>query len=50
MVQDLGLFNLPGFRTHVRKDWSGKNGGLLIYVNSKFPSKVLKTPDWSSDV
>ena len=38
-------FNLPGFRTPYRKDFSGKSGGLPVYVNSNIPSKVLKISD-----
>ena len=45
-----GQFNLPGFRTPYRKDFSGKSGGLLVYVNSNISSKVLKIPDCPSDV
>ena len=45
-----GQFNLPGFRTPYTKDLSVKSGGLLVYVNSKIPSKVLKTPDCPSDI
>ena len=45
-----GQFNLPGFRTPFRKDLSGKSGGLLVYVNSNFPSKMLKIPDCPSDI
>ena len=45
-----GQFNLPGFRTPYRKDLSGKSGGLLVYVNSNNPSKVLKIPDCPSDI
>ena len=41
-----GQFNLPGFRTPYRKDFSGKSGGLLVYVNSNISSKVLKIPDY----
>ena len=29
---------------------SGKNGGLLVYVNSNIPSKMLKIPDCPSDI
>ena len=29
---------------------SGKNGGLLVYVNSNIPSKVLKVDDCPSDI
>ena len=43
-------FNLPGFRTPYRKDLSAKSGGLLVYVNSNIPSKVLKIPDCPSDI
>ena len=45
-----GQFNLPGFRTPFRIDLSRKGGGLLVYVNSKIPSKMLKIPDCPSDV
>ena len=45
-----GQFNLPGFRTTYRKDVSGKIGGLLIYVNSNIPSKVLKVSDCPSEI
>ena len=45
-----GQFNLPGFRTPFRKDFSGKSGGLLVYVNSNIPSKMLKIPDCPSDI
>ena len=45
-----GQFNLPGFRAPYRKDLSGKNGGLLVYVNSNIPSKVLKIPDCPIDI
>ena len=45
-----GQFNLPGFRTPYRKDLSAKSGGLLIYVNSNIPSKMLKIPDCPSDI
>ena len=45
-----GLFNLPGLRTSYRKDVSGKSGELLVYVNSNIPSKVLKFPDFRSDI
>ena len=45
-----GQFNLPGFRTPYRKDLSAKSGGLLVYVNSNIPSKVLKIPDCPSDI
>ena len=41
-----GQFNLQGFR----KDFSGKGGGLPLYVNSNIPSKVLKIPDCPSDI
>ena len=43
-------FNLPGFRTPYRKDFSPKSGGLLVYVNSNIPSKVLKIFDCPSDI
>ena len=42
-------FNLPGFRTPFRKDLSEKSGGLLVYVNSNIPSKILKIPDCPND-
>ena len=45
-----GQFNLPRFRTPYRKDLSVKTGGLLVYVNSSIPSKVLKIPDCPSDI
>ena len=45
-----GQSNFPGFRIPYRKDLSGKNGGLLVYVNSNIPSKMLKIPDCPSDV
>ena len=45
-----GLLNLPGFRTHYRKDLSAQSGGLLVYVNSNISSKVLKIPDCPSDI
>ena len=45
-----GQFNLPRFRTPYRKDLSGKSGGLLVYVNSNIPPKVLKIPDCPSDI
>ena len=45
-----GQFNLPGFRTPLRKDLSGKSGGLLVYVNSNSPSKMLKIPDCPNDI
>ena len=45
-----GQFNLLGFRTPYRKDLLAKSGGLLVYVNSNIPSKVLKIPDCPSDV
>ena len=45
-----GQFNLPGFRTPYRKDLSAKSGGLLVYVNSNIPSKVLKIPDCPSNI
>ena len=45
-----GQFNLPGFRTPYRKDVQGKSEGLLAYVNSNIPSKVLKAPDCPSDI
>ena len=45
-----GQFNLSGFRTPYRKDVSGKNGALLVYVNSNIPSKVLKVDDCPSDI
>ena len=45
-----GQFNLPGFRTPYRKDLSAKSGGLLVYVNSNIPSKVLKIPDCPRDM
>ena len=40
-----GQFNLPGFRTPYRRDLSAKSGGLLVFVNSNIPSKMLKIPD-----
>ena len=43
-------FNLPKFRTPYRKGISGKSEGLLVYVNSNIPYKVLKIPDGSSDI
>ena len=43
-------FNLPGFRGPYRKDASGKSGGLLVYVNSNIPSKLLKVSDCPSDI
>ena len=43
-------FNLPGFRIPYRKDISGKSGGLLVYVNSNIPSKVLQVPGCPSDI
>ena len=46
----IGQFNLPGSRTPYRKDLSTKSGGLLVYVNSNIPSKVLKIPDCPSDI
>ena len=45
-----GQFNLLGFRTPYRKDFLAKSGGLLVYVNSNIPSKVLKIPDCPSDI
>ena len=45
-----GQFNLPGFRTPFRIDLSGKSQGLLVYVNSKIPSKMLKIPVCPSDI
>ena len=45
-----GQFNLLGFRAVYRKDISGKGGGLLVYVNSNNPSKVLKVPDYPRDI
>ena len=45
-----GQFNLPGFRAPYRKDLSAKSGGLLEYMNSNVPSKVLKIPDCPSDI
>ena len=45
-----GQFNLPGFRTPFRKNLSGKSGGLLVYVNSNIPSKILKIPDYPNDI
>ena len=45
-----GQVNLPGFRTPYRKDLSAKSGGLLVYVNGRIPSKVLKIPDCPSDI
>ena len=45
-----GQFNLSGFRTPFRKDLSGKNGGLLVYVKSNIPSKMLKIPDCPNDI
>ena len=45
-----GQFSLLEFRTPYRKDLSAKSGGLLVYVNSYIPSKVLKIPDCPSDV
>ena len=45
-----GQINLPGFRTPFRKDLSGKSGGLLVYVNSNIPSKMLKIPDCPNDI
>ena len=45
-----GQFNLPGFRTPYSKDLSAKSGGLLVYVNSNIPSKVLKIPDCPSNI
>ena len=45
-----GQFNLPRFRTPFRKDLSGKSGGLLVYVNSNIPSKMLKIPDCRNDI
>ena len=46
----IGQFNLPGFRTPYRKDLSTKSGGLLVYVNSNIPSKVLNIFDCPSDI
>ena len=45
-----GQINLLGFRTPFRKDLSGKSGGLLVYVNSHIPSKMLKIPDCPNDI
>ena len=45
-----GQFNFPGFRTPFRKDLSGKSGGLLVWMNSNIPSKMLKISDCSNDV
>ena len=45
-----GQFNLSGLRTPYRKDLSAKSGGLLVYVNSNIPSKVLKIPDCPSNI
>ena len=45
-----GQFNLPGLTTSYRKDLLGKSEGLLVYVNSNIPSKVLKIPDCPSDI
>ena len=45
-----GQFNLPGSRTPYRQDLSTKSEGLLVYVNSNIPSKVLKIPDCPSDI
>ena len=45
-----GQFNLPGFRTPYRKDLLAKSGGLLVYVNSNIPSKVLKIPVCPRDI
>ena len=43
-------FNLPGFRTPCREDLSGKSGGLIVYLNSGIPSKMLKIPDFVSHI
>ena len=45
-----GQFNLTGFRTRFRKELLGKSGGLLVYVNSNIPSKMLKIPDCLGDI
>ena len=45
-----GQFNIPGFRALYRQDVSRKRGGLLFYVNSCIPFKVLKVPDCPKDI
>ena len=45
-----GQFNLPGFRAPCREDLLGNSGGLIVYLNSGIPSKMLKIPDFPSDI
>ena len=45
-----GSFPTGQLRAPYKKDLLGKSGGLLVYVNSNIPSKVLKIPDCPIDI
>ena len=45
-----GQCNLPVFRRPYRKDLSGKSGGILVYVSINILSKILKSPNYPSNI
>ena len=43
-------FILPGYHKPYRLDVTGKQGGLLVYIKSHLPSKLLSTHNISNNI
>ena len=43
-------FTLPGYHKPYRLDITDKQGGLLVYIRSHLPSKLLSTHNISNDI
>ena len=43
-------FMLPGYQKSYRLDISGRKGGLLVYIKSHLPSRLLKNFDIPSNI
>ena len=44
------LFSIPGFHKTLRMDVSSRRGGLLVYIHSSLPSKMLTKVKLLNDI
>ena len=47
---DIFAINLPGFRSHYKKDIFARSGGILVYVNGDVSSRMRSIRDCPSGI